>query len=112
MSVKGKKLLREHCFDESLGVKLLDVLRSFADTNEFHRRVGGFFDGYDYAAFGGAVELGQKDACQSEILFACRGFAKFLSLAECVLSGGGVEDQQDFVGSAGNLATGNGTDLG
>src|SRR5687767_13127405 len=69
----------------------------FSQADELDRDGELLADGYDHASFGGAVELGQDDAG------AFGGFGEAFGLAERVLPGGGVEDQQHLVRSVGNL---------
>jgi len=53
-------------------------------------------DGDDDASLGGAVEFGEEDAGDLD------GFEKFFSLADGVLAGRGVEDEEDFVRGTGD----------
>src|SRR3954467_4053825 len=96
----------EEGFDEGFGVEGLDVLGGFADADELDGDVGGFADGDDDAAFGGAVEFGQEDAGDAG------GLLELFGLAEGVLPGCGVEDEEDLVGGALDLPGDDRADLG
>ena len=63
------------------------------------KRTGRFIslgDGYGDAAFGSAIELGEDDAGD-----AC-GLGEEAGLLQSVLAGGGIHDQEDFVGRFGD----------
>ena len=101
-----EKLVCEHRVDEGVGVEGFDVFGGFTHADELDGDVEGVLDGDDDAAFGGAVELGEKDAGHVD------GLLEFLSLGDGGLAGGGIEDQQHFVGGVGNLPGDHVSDLG
>jgi len=86
------RYLTEQCFDKQFGFEFFEVFGFFAETDEFNRDGGLVADGDDDAAFGGAVEFGQDDAGD------VNGFGEHFRLVDGVLAGGGVEDEEDFVG--------------
>src|SRR6202050_5693167 len=86
--------------DVGLGIEWDQVVDFFACADEADRQIQFAGDGYDDAAFGGAVEFGEHDAGDS-------GMApEFAGLVEAVLSGGGVEDKQHVVRGAGDYLGG------
>src|SRR3984885_14712046 len=86
--------------DVGLGIEWNQVVDFFARADEADRQIQFAGDGYDDAAFGGAVEFGEHDAGDS-------GMApEFAGLVEAVLSGGGVEDKQHVVRGAGDYLGG------
>ena len=86
--------------DKGIGVEWLEVVEGLADADEFDGQVDRLADGDDDAPLGGAVELGQDHAGAADAL------GEDLGLADRVLAVGGVEDEQDLVGRAGDLAAG------
>src|SRR5712664_2377440 len=79
-----------------LGVErnhIVDLLSSADETNGQAQLAR---NGDDDAAFRGAVKLGEDDAGNID------GGSEFASLRKTVLTGGGVENQQDIMGRAGN----------
>ena len=72
----------------------------FADADEADGEIEFAGDGDGDAAFGGAVELGEDDAGDAG------GLGEQAGLLEAVLAGGGVHDEEDFVGRAGDEAGG------
>ena len=86
----------EEGFDEIFGVEGFDVFGFFAEADEFDGQIELVADGDDDAALGGAVEFGEEDAGDVD------GLEEFLGLADGVLAGGGVEDEEDFVRGAGD----------
>lgn len=72
----------------------------FADADVANGKVEFASDGDGDAAFGGAVEFGEDDAGDAA------GFGEFAGLFEAVLAGGGVKDEEDFVGGVGDDAGG------
>ncbi len=90
----------EEGIDETFRVEREQVVYFFADSDKADRQAQFARDGYDYASLGGAIQFGEHDAGHA------RSFGKFASLLETVLSGGGIEDQQNFVGRIGDHARG------
>src|SRR6266850_3688027 len=74
--------------DETHGIEGFDVLRFFAEANEFDRDIELLADGDDHAAFGGAIQLGEDDAGDVD------GLADHLGLLDGVLAAGGIEHEQ------------------
>ncbi len=72
----------------------------FADPDVANGEVEFAGDGDGDAAFGGAIEFGEDDAGDAA------GFGKFAGLFEAVLAGGGIEDEENFVGGIGDDAGG------
>src|SRR3569833_2367017 len=81
---------------ERFGRELQQVAHFFAYAYEADGEVEFAGDGYGDAAFCGAVELGEDDAG------GARGLGELARLLEAVLAGGGVHDEEDFVGRAGD----------
>src|SRR6185437_16942382 len=90
-------LFLEEGLGELLWVEWLEVVRLFAEADEFDGEAEFFLDGDDHAAFAGAVEFGDDEAGEWD------GFVEFARLVEGVHAGGGVEHEQDFVRRAGEL---------
>ena len=92
----GRKFLRVE------GAQILD---GFTDADPFHWHGELALDADDYAAFGGAVELGEdhaRDWC---------GLGEELGLADGILAGGRIENQQGLVRGLGDLAADDAVDL-
>src|ERR1700735_2274252 len=89
-------LLVEEGVDIGLGVEGDEVVDFFAGSDEADGEIQFAGDGYDDAAFGGAVELCQDNAGDAGVA------PEFAGLVEAVLSGGGVENQENIVRRAGN----------
>src|SRR5271155_1728202 len=82
--------------DVGLGIEWDQVVDFFAGAYEADWQIQFAGNGYDDAAFGGAVEFGEHDAGDS-------GMApEFAGLVQAVLSGGGVEDEEHVMRRAGN----------
>lgn len=97
---------REERFDECVGIEGLRVGWRFAGSHEFHGDIGDVANSNDDTALGSAVELGEKDPGDAG------GLVEFFGLSQRVLSGRGVEDEDDFVRSAGDVFGGDVADLG
>src|SRR3954464_8048811 len=89
-------MLAEEGVDEGFGGELEEVAHFFAYAYEADWKVQLAGDSYGDAAFGGAVELGEDDPGG-----AC-GLCELAGLLEAILAGGGVHDEEDFVGRAGD----------
>src|SRR6185295_7719407 len=77
-----------------------------AETDQLHRHLQLANDAHDDSALGGAVELGQADAGETDRL------VKHPGLGEAVLPGRRVEDHECLVRSAGKLAFDDAPNLG
>src|SRR5580692_1031371 len=79
-----------------LSVEGNEVVDLFAGADETNGQAKFARDGNDDAAFGGAIELGENDAGDTD------AGGELASLGQTVLSRGGVENEQDVVRRAGN----------
>ena len=84
----------EETVDEELGRKVHQIVDSLTKTEIVYGQIQVVENGEYHTAFGGAVELGDDDACDA------RGFPKALGLFDGVLPGRAVEHQENFVRSA------------
>ena len=84
--------------NEGIWVEFGDVLWFFAEANEFYGYVELVLDGDDNAAPGCSVEFREENAREVD------GLCKHFCLNDGVLSGGGVEYEQDFVGCVGDFS--------
>src|ERR1044072_9204390 len=80
----GFRVERDHVVDLFAGAHKADGGAQFAG------------DGHHEPPIGGAVELGEDDTGDAD------GASEFARLGKAVLPGGGVQDQQDVVRSAGD----------
>src|SRR6266545_1882985 len=87
---RGAERLRlgvlEEGVHEAVGVELLEVLELLAHAHELDGDVELVVDGDHYASLGGAVQLGEDDPADLDVVLERPG------LVECVLTGGRVED--------------------
>jgi len=93
----GVCLLKEG-LNEGIGVEFGDVLGFFTEANEFYGYVKLVLDGDYNAAPGGSVEFCEENAREVD------GLCEHFCLSDGVLSGGGVEYEQDFVGCVGDFS--------
>ena len=73
-------------------MKFFDAVEFFADTDEFDRFARDGLDGQGGPAAGIAVELGHNHAIDAE------GFIEGRCSRNGILTGHGVDDEQDFMG--------------
>lgn len=97
---------REERVDEFVGAEWSEILGLFADAQVLHGKSNLLADGDHHAALRGSVNLGQHNAG------TFYRFGKLERLADAVLSGRGVEDQQYFVRGFGDLLADRVLDLG
>ncbi|MFM1942854.1 MAG: hypothetical protein RI897_1836 [Verrucomicrobiota bacterium] len=90
-------LVFEEGLGEGLGVEGLEVIRLFAEADEFYGYAEFLLDSDDGAAFAGAVEFRDDEAGEGD------GLMEFAGLGEGVEAGGSIEHEQSFVGCAGGL---------
>src|SRR5579862_8736735 len=86
----------EERIDKGLRVEGDKIFRRLAGADKAHGQAEFAHDGHNDAAVRGAVKLGEDDAGDAG------GGGELAGLREAVLSGGGVEDEQDVVRGAGN----------
>ena len=94
-SSRGAKVF-EQCIDERSWFEASDVVNLLAHTDKLHRPAHLLANRHDDAPFGGTVEFGEDDPS------AVDGLGELTGLADPVLAGGGVEDEEDFVGRCGD----------
>src|SRR6266516_5454133 len=82
---------------ELLRVERLQIIRLFADADEFDRQAELVLNRDDHAAFARAVEFGDDEPRE------LHRFVKFTRLVQGVHAGGAVEHQQDFMRRAGQF---------
>ena len=106
--VSPKRLLHvlEEGVDELVGLEQREILGLLADADVLHGQPDRLANGDHDAALGRAVELGQQQAG------AAHGVGEMPGLADAVLAGGGVEDQEHFVRGVGDLLAQHAMDLG
>src|SRR5690348_4839761 len=76
---------------EAFGFEHLQVIFAFADANEVNGKAEARGERNQDAALGGSVELGHHESCQRN------GGREGLDLGEGILSGGGVEHEENRV---------------
>ena len=84
-----RQRLEQRC-REGLRLEGLEVVDTFAETDELDRQFEVVLDGQDHAAAGRAVEFRQHDTGDLTDVH------EFLRLGDSVLAGGRVQDQEDF----------------
>src|SRR5438874_200634 len=97
-SPNQKRALFKERFDVRVRVEGFQIVERFADADEFHRQAQLLLDAENRSALGGAVELGQDDAGALDRL------GELLGLDDGVLAGRCIQDEQDFMRSAVDLA--------
>src|SRR6185369_1627903 len=90
-------LLLEQRIHVRRGIERDQVIRPLPHPDELHRDVELAHDREDHAAFGRAVEFGHHHAGDF------RGVEEGGGLADAVLTGGAVDDEQGLVGRAGHF---------
>ena len=88
--------LAEQAIYKLVPVEDLEVFDPFSHPDVFDRDPELVGDPDDHAAFCGTVEF-----CQGQCIDLCGG-GKLFGLFEGILSGGGIQHQQDFMGSVGD----------
>ena len=90
--------LLKKSLNEGIGVEFGDVLWFFTEADELYGYVKLVLDGNDNAAASCSVEFCEENACEVD------GLCEHFRLSNGVLSGGGVEYEQDFVGCVGDFS--------
>ncbi len=87
------------------GTEGLQVVQTLADTDEFYRKLQLILYGEDNTAAGCAIQFRQDNTCD------VGHFHEFLGLADGILSGGGIQHQEDFPVGVGELPVNDPVDL-
>ena len=104
--VGGVAAVGEQGGDEAVDVEEVQVLDFLAQPDVLDGDVELLPDGNHHAAFRGAVELGQNDPRATGRL------RKTFGLADPVLAGGGIQDEEHFVRCVGDELGDHAADLG